>query len=291
MSTPSPDSTSSPSSPRRSESGSERPPESYRESGSRVVLITGAAQGVGLGIAEVLAEAGHRVALTDVDIRAAVRSAAAIDPHGERVMPLALDVADPAAWRLAVAETIGRFESLDALVNNAGISTRGDVEGTTLESWNRTLAVNLTGAWLGIQTAWPHLKASRGRIVNIGSTRASRPMRGMVPYVASKAALRGLTRQIAVEGLAHGVTCNMVSPGWVDTPGERIIQAGLGRPEFPEGVFNLTTPRDVGAAVAHILSPAGARINGIDWLVDAGLHVADDAGMVYLPASDTRRYS
>ena len=112
----------------------------------------------------------------------------------------------------------------------------------------------------------------------------------MVAYGASKAGLLGLTRQVAVDGLDDGVTCAMVAPGWVDTPGERILQAAHGRPDFPEGTRNLITADEVGAAVAFLVSPAGRRVNGDILYVDAGLHVADDAGMVYLPPSDRLGY-
>ena len=113
-------------------------------------------------------------------------------------------------------------------------------------------------------------------------------MPGLFPYVTSKAGLWGLTRQVAVECLETGVTCNMVAPGWVDTPGERIIQAAHGRPDFPAGVRNLTTSEDVGAAVVFLASPAGRKVNGVTLYLDSGLHVADDAGMVYLPGRRPR---
>src|SRR5262249_12756996 len=152
------------------------------------------------------------------------------------------------------------------------------------------LAINLKGPWLGIRAFLPVLRARRGTIVNIGSTRATRPLPGLFPYVTSKAGLLGLTRQVAAECLEAGPTCNMVAPGWVDTPGERVLQAAHGRPEFPEGVRNLTTPDEVGAAVAYLASPAARKVNGVILYLDAGLHVADDAGMVYLPDEVRVRY-
>ena len=115
-------------------------------------------------------------------------------------------------------------------------------------------------------------------------------MVGLFPYVTSKAGLWGLTRQVAVECLESGVTCNLVAPGWVDTPGERFIQAAHGRPDFPEGVQNLTTADDVGAAVVFLASPAGRKVNGVTLYLDSGLHVADDAGMVYIPGRSRPPY-
>lgn len=255
-----------------------------------VALVTGAAQGIGLGIARAMAEAGLKVALTDVNADAVARSAEALAREGRETIGLALDVVKAADWEGVVAEVAGRWGRIDVLVNNAGISPRGTVTTTDEALWDRTLSVNLKGPWLGIKTALPWLARTRGTVVNVGSTRATRPMPGLFPYVTSKAGLWGLTRQVAVECLESGVTCNMVAPGWVDTPGERVIQAAHGRPEFPEGVQNLTTSEDVGAAVVFLASPAGRKVNGVTLYLDSGLHVADDAGMVYLPDDDRVRY-
>jgi len=253
-------------------------------------LVTGAAQGIGLGIARALAGAGYRVALADVNAELVARSAGELTGLEHGAVGLTLDVTSAADWEQAVAEVAGRWGRIDVLVNNAGISPRGTITSTDEALWDRTLAVNLKGPWLGIKAALPWLTAARGAIVNVGSTRATRPMPGLFPYVTSKAGLWGLTRQVAVELLEEGVTCNMVAPGWVDTPGERIIQARHGRPDFPAGVKNLTTPDDVGAAVVFLASPAGRKVNGVTIYLDSGLSVADDAGMVYLPNVERVRY-
>ena len=113
------------------------------------------------------------------------------------------------------------------LVNNAGISSRGTVESTDEALWDQTMSVNLKGAWLGIKAALPLLRRRQGTILNIGSTRATRPDARPLPLRHEQGGLWGLTRQVAVECLLEGVTCNMVAPGWVDTPGERMIQAAL----------------------------------------------------------------
>jgi 3-oxoacyl-[acyl-carrier protein] reductase len=253
-------------------------------------LVTGAAQGVGLGIAQALAAAGLKVALTDVDGVAAVRSAERLVASGHSAVGLPLDVTRADDWARAMDEAIAQLGGLDVLVNNAGISPRGSAESTSESLWDQVLDTNLKGAWLGIRAALPHLKARRGTIVNIGSTRATRPMPGLCAYVTSKAGLLGLTRQVAAEGLEWGVTCNMVAPGWVDTPGERLLQAAHGRPEFPAGLQNLTTVDEIGAAVAYLVSPAARKISGVILYLDAGLHIADDAGMVYLPNEVRLRY-
>lgn len=261
------------------------------ESPSRpVAFVTGAGQGIGLGIARALARSGHRVAMGDVVAELAVRSARDLTGEGHEAIGLALEVAEPGDWARAVAETVGRWGGLDVLVNSAGISPRGTAESTDEALWERTLAVNLKGPWLGIKACLPSLRASRGAIVNIGTTRATRPMPGLFSYITSKAGLLGLTRQVAVEYLDAGITCNMVAPGWVDTPGERALQARHGRPDFPAGVRNLTTSEEVGDAVVFFTTPAGRKVTGQILYVDSGMHVADDAGMVYLPHDARTRY-
>ena len=253
-------------------------------------LVTGAGQGVGLGIARALTGAGLKVALTDIDGPSAARAAAGLVAEGRAAEGLGLDVTSADDWARVVGEVVARFGGLDVLVNNAGISPRGTAESTEESLWDLVMATNLKGAWLGIKAALPHLKPRQGTIINIGSTRATRPMPGLCAYVASKAGLLGLTRQVAAEELEAGVTCNMVAPGWVDTPGERLLQAANGRPNFPEGVRNLTTPDEVGAAVAYLASNAARRVNGDILYLDAGLQIADDAGMVYLPDIARERY-
>ena len=255
-----------------------------------IALVTGAGRGIGLGIARALAEAGWRVALGDIDAVSALREAERLNAEGRETIPLDLDVTRADDWARAVAALDETWGGLDLLVNNAGISPRGTAETTDEALWDRTIAINLKGPWLGIKAALPRLKRRSATIINIGSTRATRPMPGLFPYVTSKAGLLGLTRQVAAENLDTGPTCNMVAPGWVDTPGERAIQAAHGRPEFPEGVQNLTTSEEIGAAVVYLASPSGRTINGVILYLDSGLHLADDAGMVYLPHVDRVRY-
>ena len=248
-----------------------------------VALVTGAAQGVGEGIARMLGKAGHIVVLGDVDRDLVLQTASALQEVGIDAIGMRLDVTKAGEWAEACSVVEQRWGGLDALVNNAGVSSRGTIETTDETLWDLTLGVNLKGPWLGVKAALPLLRKRRGTIINIGSTRATRPMPGLFPYVISKAGLWGLTRQVANECLLEGITCNMVAPGWVDTANERKIQARYGRPDFPAGIRNLTTPDDIGAMVVFLVSPPGRKINGDILYLDSGLHVADDAGMVHLP--------
>jgi 3-oxoacyl-[acyl-carrier protein] reductase len=253
-----------------------------------VAIVTGAGQGVGLGIARALGQAGYAVALADIEAARAELEAARMREEKRQAISAALDVARAEDWKRAVEAVTAKWGRIDVLVNNAGISPRGTPESVDEELWDRTLAVNLKGAWLGVKACLPHLKAARGTIINIGTTRATRPRKGLFVYGVSKAALWGLTRQVAVEYVDEGITCNMVAPGWVDTPGERLLQAAHGRPDWPAGTRNLTTPEDLGAAVLYLASSAGRKVNGDILYVDSGLHMADDVSMIYNVVDDSR---
>lgn len=252
-----------------------------------VAVVTGGGRGIGLGIARALAASGLKVALADIDGDLAESSAASLRAEGFEALGITLDVSRAEDWSRVIAVVTGVWGGVDVLVNNAGISPRGTVESTDESAWDHTLAINLKGPFLGIKAALPTLLARKGTIVNIGSTRATRPRCGLFAYCTSKAGLFGLTQQIAIEYLSEGVTCNMVAPGWVDTPGERQIQAAHGNANFPEGLYNLTSPAEIGAAVVYLASEAGRRVNGDILYLDSGMHAADDVSLVYQGLDDT----
>jgi NAD(P)-dependent dehydrogenase (short-subunit alcohol dehydrogenase family) len=251
--------------------------------GRSIALVTGAAQGIGRGIAQSLSEASYRVMLADIEDALLEEATAGLKARGHDAVALHLEVGSQRDWESAIGALNAKWGGLDVLVNCAGISPRGTVESTSEALWEQTLSINLKGPWLGIKAALPWLRERAGTIVNIGSTRATRPMPGLFSYIVSKAGLWGLTQQVAVEYMNESITCNMIAPGWVDTPNERLIQARYGRPDFPAGIRNLTTPEEIGAAVVFLASPLGRKINGVILYMDGGLQIADDAGMVYLP--------
>lgn len=256
-----------------------------------VAIVTGAAQGIGLGIAQSLTVKGLKVVLADIQAELAEAEAKALVEKGFTAIGVGLDVTSAESWRAAIERAESAFGPIDALVNNAGISPRGTAETTSEDLWDKCLGINLKGAWLGIRAVLPGFRSRQfGRIVNIGSTRSTRPLRGLFAYGVSKAGMLAMTQQIAVEYVNDGIMTNMVAPGWVDTPGERILQKRHGREDFPAGLKNLIKPGDVGEAVGYLLSPAGDRVNGLVLYLDAGLHVADDAGMIYLPDAQHNRY-
>jgi NAD(P)-dependent dehydrogenase (short-subunit alcohol dehydrogenase family) len=136
-----------------------------------VSLVTGAAQGIGEGIARALGEAGYSVVLADIDAELVGKTAAAFRSKGLDATGIALDVTRAADWASAIATVSERWGGLDVLVNNAGISPRGTIETTDEALWDLTLSINLKGPWLGIKSALPLLRKHKGTIINIGSTR------------------------------------------------------------------------------------------------------------------------
>jgi 3-oxoacyl-[acyl-carrier protein] reductase len=249
----------------------------------RAALVTGAGRGIGLGIAEALATVGLQVALADIDEASAEHSAASLRERGHDAIGLILDVSEPSGWSRIAEELTRRWGGIDVLVNNAGISPRGSIDSTDEALWDRTIAINLKGAWLGTRAFLTSLRARHGTIINIGSTHSVLPMRGLFSYCVSKAGLLGLTRQVAVECLDE-VTCNLIAPGWVASPGEKLIQAAAGRLDFPEGIRNMSSAEDVGSAVVYLISTAARRVTGAVLYLDGGLHMVGDVKLIHMPS-------
>jgi NAD(P)-dependent dehydrogenase (short-subunit alcohol dehydrogenase family) len=247
----------------------------------KVAIVTGAGRGIGRGIAGSLANAGYRVAMVDLDPSSAESAARELSVSGLSAIGRGLDVADGGGWTGLVAEVIALWGGVDVLVNNAGVSPRGTIDTTDEALWDRTLATNLKGPWLGVRSCLETLRRRKGTIINIGSTHSTLPMRGLFSYCVSKAGLLGLTRQTAAELMSDDVTCNMIAPGWVASEGERLIQAREGRPNFPEGIRNMSSVEDVGAAVVYLASAAARRITGEVLHLDGGLHAVGDVKLIH----------
>ena len=165
----------------------------------KAALVTGAGRGIGRAIAQGLAQAGACVAVNDVDAASAEQTAATLAAAGFDAAPFPADVSDPAAVDGLIRAVAGRWQRLDLLVNNAGVEPTGSLLDFSVDDWQRTLAVNLTGPFLTSRAAAPHLQAQGGgAIVNISSIAGrAAGLRNRAAYVASKTGLLGFTRECA----------------------------------------------------------------------------------------------
>ena len=242
----------------------------------KVVLVTGAARGIGAGIARAAATAGAAVALGDVAETSLRETAGAI---GRGALPLVMDVSDPRSVRAAVAEVEARLGPLDVLVNNAGIDVIGPFTDSHEDSWRRLIAVNLEGTLRVTRAVIDGMIArGRGRIVNIGSDAGRVGSSGEAVYSATKGGIIAFSKALARELARHAITVNCVCPGPTDTAlleqvrdYDAKLHAALAR-AIP--LRRLGRPEDVAAAVVFLASDAAAYITGQTLSVSGGLTMA-----------------
>ena len=239
----------------------------------KLALVTGAARGIGAGIALALADRGADVAITYE--RSTERAAAlvqAIQAKGRRAFAIQADSADAAAVTRSVGLAADQLGGLDILVNNAGIARVGPFATMPLADIDAMLHVNVRAAVLAAQAAIPFLKQG-GRIITIGSNVSSRvPFGGLTVYALTKSALLAFTQGLARELGAQGITVNLVQPGPIDTdlnPANGEL-AGLNVPFTALGRYGV--PADIGHAVAYLASPAANYVTGSALTVDGGFN-------------------
>lgn len=237
----------------------------------RVVLLTGAAGGIALGLAKAFAGAGAKLVLADRN-EAVHERAALFRDAGADAVSLTFDVTDEAAVAQAVADTVRRHGRLDVAVANAGVIVRKHVLELPLEDWKRVLDTDLTATFLlAQQAARQMVQQGSGRIINVGSimNHVSRPL--LTAYVAAKGAVSAFTRALAADLGGTGVTANALAPGYTETP---FSQAG--QKDFHDFVSGWTParrwgkPEDLCGAALLLASDAGAYINGHTLYVDGG---------------------
>jgi 3-oxoacyl-[acyl-carrier protein] reductase len=244
---------------------------------NKVAIVTGSAQGIGREVALGLSREGASVVVADVAMPAAEACAEAILAAGGRAFAYRVDVSDAVQVDGMVAAAVGRFERIDILVNNAGIGHAKPVLETTLEEWNRVLAINLTGQFLCAQAvARVMLRQGGGRIVNVASISGERGGTGRAAYGAAKAGVILLTKVMAVELADKGIAVNAISPGPTETEQVRQFHDTATR----AGYYRLlpmkryAAPREIAEAALFLASEEASFVCGHVLNVDGGFGAA-----------------
>ncbi|MBP1326593.1 3alpha(or 20beta)-hydroxysteroid dehydrogenase [Leucobacter exalbidus] len=242
----------------------------------KVALVTGAASGMGASHARAFVSHGAKVVLADISDEAGQALAAEL---GDNARYIHLNVTDADEWAAAVAFTVAEFGALNVLVNNAGILDSGALGAFTIEQWNRTLAINLTGPFLGTTAALEALKASApSSIVNISSAAGLEGIAAMHAYTASKFGVRGLTKSTSLELASSRVRVNSVHPGAVQTP---MTAFGKEQPaiDFTESTMTRdAAPAEISALVVYLASDESSFSTGAEFVVDGGITAGKDYG-------------
>lgn len=238
----------------------------------KVALISGGASGIGAGHVRVFTREGAKVVVGDVQEALGREVAEAATAAGGEALFVRLDVTDEASWRDAVAAAVGHFGKLTTLINNAGIFHPGGIESETREGWDRMVAINQTGVWLGMRTALPELvKTGNAAIVNISSLYGLIGSPGNISYHATKGAVRIMSKSAALEYVGRGVRVNSIHPGQIRTP----ILANL-TPEQDEAIKaaipmgRMGEPEDIAHGSLYLCSDEAAYVTGIELPIDAG---------------------
>jgi NAD(P)-dependent dehydrogenase (short-subunit alcohol dehydrogenase family) len=245
---------------------------------NQVAVVTGAAKGIGWGIATVFAREGAKVVVVDWDADTGERTAAEIRRDGGEAIFVKCDVSNEDQVKAMIQATLDKYGRLDVLVNNAGIGMYKTVLDASSEDWDRALAVNLKGVFLCSKYAIPHMQEQgKGAIVNISSVHSYATVNGVAPYAASKGGITALTRNMAID-YGPAIRVNSIAPGWVLTPLIQGIFDSYPDPaeqrrqiEQRQVMKRIGRPEDIGYAAAFLASDEASFITGTQLYVDGGL--------------------
>lgn len=247
---------------------------------AKSAIVTGAASGIGYGIAERFIAEGASVLITDIDLDAGARAASELGEHAEFITH---DVASETDWREVFARAQDKFSGLDILVNVAGVTLMGSIEDLNVDTWDRTMAINLRSCFLGCQGAIKLMKTSGGgSIINIASVSAFKPQAELVAYNASKAGVDLMTKSIALHCAQqkYGINVNSINPGVIQTA---MLDKVISQVEDGEALMEsykamhpigrIGQPGDIAAMAVYLASAEASFITGSAFTVDGGLGI------------------
>lgn len=243
----------------------------------RSVLITGAANGLGLVISRHLWQQGYQVVMADLNLDAATRSAQEIDADLERLLPLALDIREPQQFSDALAQSRARFGELDVLVNNAALTLTTPIMEIAVEEFDRVTSTNLRGTFVGCQTIGRYFsERQQGSIINLASLAGQNGGTASgAHYAASKGGIITLTKVFARALSAAGVSVNAIAPGPLDLPSVRAAVPEEKMPALLEMIpmKRLGDPQLVARAVELLAAPSATFITGATWDINGGIYM------------------
>ena len=251
---------------------------------NKVAIVTGAASGIGKEIASIFASEGAKVAVADLDQKAAEAAAREIDPGGKRAIGVAMDVANEQQVNAGTSRVIETFGAVDVLISNAGIQIVAPLVEFEFEKWKRLLAIHLDGAFLTTRAALRQMyKQKSGCIIYMGSVHSKEASVLKAPYVTAKHGLIGLAKVVAKEGAAYGVRANVICPGFVRTPlvdkqiPEQAKALGISEQEVIKNVMlketvdgEFTTVKDVAETALFLAAFGSNALTGQSIVVSHG---------------------
>jgi NAD(P)-dependent dehydrogenase (short-subunit alcohol dehydrogenase family) len=246
---------------------------------NKIAIVTGAAMGIGRGIAFVMGREGAKLVLADVNVAEGLKTCGELEKLGYQALFVECDVSIEDQVKAMIAASVERYGAIHILVNNAGIGIYKTVLETTSEDWDRCLGINLKGAFLCSKYTIPHIiNAGGGSIVNIASVHSYQNSSAEAPYAASKGGLLALTRQMAIDFGKNKIRVNAVCPGWIYTPNvQHILNRYPDPSKFRQEVEQrqllgrIGTAEEVGEAAAFLASEEASYITGSSLMVDNGM--------------------
>jgi 3-oxoacyl-[acyl-carrier protein] reductase len=239
---------------------------------NKVALVTGGGSGIGRAACVAFAQAGAKVSVIGRTLHKCERVVETIMSAGGSAIPIEADVSQSADVQRAIAATLARFGQLDIVFNNAGISPSGSVTEISEQDWHDCISIDLTSVFLMCKYAIPHMLGRGGVILNTAGTFGIRAAKRKAAYSAAKAGVINLTRAVALDYAREGIRCNVICPGFVDTP----LTEGFDGPardaflDRYQPLRGMTTPEEVAALAVYLAGDAARMMTGQSFVIDAG---------------------